>query len=82
MRKPRLRSIEWVDADKCRVVMEESPGITFSALFTITRTDAGLGAHPDPDIFSNFNGTASDVRALVGVVTQFCLVAQGEVPNN
>lgn len=81
MRKLRLRSIEWVEVDECRVIMEGSRGTTASALFTITRTDIGLGAQPEPNIFSNFDGTAAEVRALVGVVTQFCLVAQGEVPN-
>ena len=83
MRKLRLRSVVWVEPDVCRVSLVDEAGIESLTTFQLTRSHRGpVVANSNPDVFRDFSGSASEVRAIVGAVIQFCLVAQGEWPSS
>ena len=72
-----VRSIEWLEEDRCRVVFQNETTLLESS-FTVQRTPVGPIANPDPNVFMDLDGNAEDVRAVVGLVVAFCDAAQIE----
>jgi hypothetical protein len=46
--------------------------------FELVRTEVGILATADPDVFADCGGSAAEIRAVIKVVVNFCALGQGE----
>lgn len=66
-----MQSIERTGPLSARAFLIDSSGELIETTFTIEHTPVGDVASPEPDVFSDFGGSAEDVRAIVAAVTAF-----------
>lgn len=72
-----LRSLVWKSENRCMATFVDQEGQSVEAEFKHVRGDINV-IHYDPDIFIDCDGSAREVRAVMGLATRFMLVAQGE----
>ena len=75
----RLRSVTWVGRDVCRASFEHDgeEGVR-EETFALVRTESMVGARPLANLFVDFNGSAAELRSIIGAIVKFCRAAQAK----